>query len=391
MNSAMYEARLDCKVLFVDDDRNLLQGYKRQLHKLFPIETASGGNSALIMLEQNGPFAVIVSDMRMPEMDGAAFLTQARVTSPDSVRMMLTGQADMNDAIAAVNEGQLFRFLTKPCSPEVLAKAINDGIDQYKLVIAEKELLNKTLKGTIKLLVDIVSLLSPHTFSRSLRLRSLAVKIANRLHVKDPWQVDVAALLCQIGTVTVPADILEKRVSGQSLTQAEQDIYLKHLQIGKDLLANIPRLETIALAILYQEKRFDGIGPPVDQIQGRNIPLLARILKVVLDYDDSLIIGKSHEDALQILRDQECRYDPDVLAALRAEVMDADEGFVIKDIEAKDIKIGMIVAEDIRTKTNLLLVPKRHEVSQTIRICVLNFAEKGNVREPVRIIESIDS
>ena len=104
-------------ILCVDDDANLLEGLKRQLRKQFTLETALSGEAGLVVVKEDGPFAVVVSDMRMPGMNGARFLAQVRAMAPDTVRILLTGQTDIQDAIVAVNEGHIFRFLTKPCPP----------------------------------------------------------------------------------------------------------------------------------------------------------------------------------------------------------------------------------------------------------------------------------
>src|SRR5829696_4359 len=135
------------KILCVDDERNVLEAYQRSLRKEFHIEIATSGAEGLAAVESQGPYAVIVSDMRMPGMDGIRFLAKVKEKAPDSVRIMLTGNADQQTAIEAVNEGNIFRFLTKPCPPETLAKALSAGLQQYWLVVAEKELLEKTLSG----------------------------------------------------------------------------------------------------------------------------------------------------------------------------------------------------------------------------------------------------
>jgi signal transduction histidine kinase len=127
------------KILWVDDDENLLASYRRQLRNKFPVMTAAGGEQGLRIIGAEGPFAVIVSDFRMPGMDGVQFLSKAREAAPDSVRMLLTGYADLQTAIDAVNQGNIFRLLTKPCAPDVLLAALTAGITQYRLIISERE------------------------------------------------------------------------------------------------------------------------------------------------------------------------------------------------------------------------------------------------------------
>ena len=112
------------KVLFVDDEPNVLAAYERQLRKQFDVVTMQGGEAGLQAVTMSGPYAVVVSDFRMPNMDGIEFLSRVKGISPDTVRMILTGYADVQTAIEAVNEGNVFRFLTKQCPPDSLAKAV---------------------------------------------------------------------------------------------------------------------------------------------------------------------------------------------------------------------------------------------------------------------------
>jgi DNA-binding NtrC family response regulator len=157
------------KVLFVDDDQNILASHQRMFRKQFALHTAMGGEEGLGSIAAHGPFAVIVSDMQMPIMNGVKFLTKARKLAPDSVRMILTGYADMQTAIEAVNEGHIFRFLTKPCHPEALAKALTAGIAQYRLLTAEKEL---TEKGILGITGQTTILDASPVLQQSIRLRN---------------------------------------------------------------------------------------------------------------------------------------------------------------------------------------------------------------------------
>jgi FixJ family two-component response regulator/GGDEF domain-containing protein len=131
------------KILFVDDEPAVLDGYRRMLHREFEVDTAVGGEVGLSMIHDCGPYCVVISDMRMPGMNGAEFLYQVRQKSPDTVRMLLTGGTDLNAAIDAVNEGNIFRFLTKPCSKETIVEAIHIGLDQYHSITTEKKLAKK--------------------------------------------------------------------------------------------------------------------------------------------------------------------------------------------------------------------------------------------------------
>ena len=159
------------KILLVDDDNNILDGYRRSLSREFVMETAMGGQQALKLAADNGPYAVVVSDMRMPGMDGIQLLSKIKAQSPDTIRVMLTGNADIDTAINAINEGNIFRFLNKPCSKEMMAKTLTAALVQYRLVTAEKQLLEQTLSGSIQVLTEVLSLVNPAAFSRAERAR----------------------------------------------------------------------------------------------------------------------------------------------------------------------------------------------------------------------------
>ena len=135
------------KILFVDDEQHILTSYRRIFRKDYQISSALGPELALDIIQEKGPFAIVISDMRMPVMNGVQLLSKIKELSPDTVRIMLTGFADFNTAMEAVNEGNIFRFLTKPCPPDTLQKVIKDALRQYQLIKVEQELLNKTLKG----------------------------------------------------------------------------------------------------------------------------------------------------------------------------------------------------------------------------------------------------
>jgi FixJ family two-component response regulator/GGDEF domain-containing protein len=131
------------KILFVDDEPAVLDGYQRLLRNQFRVSAALGGEQALTLIQSTGPFAVVISDMRMPGMNGAQFLARVREQAPNTVRMLLTGHADLDVAIEAVNEGKIFQFLTKPCEREILVKAIRSGLETYRVAVAEKEIVHK--------------------------------------------------------------------------------------------------------------------------------------------------------------------------------------------------------------------------------------------------------
>ena len=174
------------KVLFVDDDPNILAGFQRQLRKQFLIETALGP-LRLEALKNHHDYAVVVADMRMPEMTGVEFLVQVKAAAPDLVRMMLTGNADQATAVEAVNQGSIFRFLNKPCSNEQLTAALEAGLRQHELITAERELLEHTLSGSLKVLTEILAMVEPKAFGQADALRNRMRSLGRVLKINQSW------------------------------------------------------------------------------------------------------------------------------------------------------------------------------------------------------------
>jgi len=312
------------KILLVDDDLNIIGGYKRNLRNYFHIHTATSPKTALQVLKENEDIAVIVSDFSMPEMNGIRFLTKVKEQLPDSVRMLLTGNADLSMAIKAVNEGNIFRFLTKPCDQETLKSSINQGIDQYKLITAEKELLGSTLRGSLKILIDVLTMVNPTNFSKSILIRNLAKKLLTRLHIRENWEIDIACLLSQIGCVGIPTEIIEKRHSGKRLTTEEEQLFMSQAQIGNNLLKNIPRLENIAFAIAMQYKSLGDIisirNTHTDSVANERIIFISCLLKILNDYFYFLEIEADEKKAVELLVKNKSEYNEGMLNALKSEL-----------------------------------------------------------------------
>jgi response regulator RpfG family c-di-GMP phosphodiesterase len=183
------------------------------------------------LIESKGPFAVVVSDMRMPEMNGARFLAKVNEIAPDTVRMVLSGQADLDSTVAAVNEGHIFRFLMKPCDTEKLVQSINSGIDQYNLVNAEKHLLENTLNATVKVLVEVLGLINPSAQQRASQIEKYADAASTSLNLPGAWKYRLAAMLSQVGCITLPAETLSKVYGGQPLSDEENKLYEPDLEV----------------------------------------------------------------------------------------------------------------------------------------------------------------
>jgi response regulator RpfG family c-di-GMP phosphodiesterase len=376
------------KVLLVDDEENVLLAYTRVLRRRFQLQVALGGADALTVIQRDGPFAVVVSDMRMPGMDGVELLSQVKQLAPDSIRIMLTGNADQATAIDAVNRGSIFRFLNKPCDAEVLAQTLEAGIHQYSLVTAEKQLLEQTLKGALAMLVELLSILDPITFGRAQTLAELAEAVARDLDMPAPWVLGIASILSQIGILTVPDAVVSKIHTGRFLNSAEREIANRVPEIGSNLIRHIPRLEEVAEAIFYMNKNVNGTGFPADDRKGEEIPLGGRILRVVTDYLN-LLPGKPGPAAT--VADMEFRsawYDLAVVRSLarvlKRQEPDEDETRLL-EVTLKELRIGQLLEREIETRAGLLLLPAGTRLGMTHLEKLRNFARLGGIREPILV------
>jgi response regulator RpfG family c-di-GMP phosphodiesterase len=320
------------KILIVDDEQNLLDSLKRQLRKDFQIETALGPEEGLKAIPSQGPFAVIVSDLRMPVMDGIEFLYRAEKIAPESVRVILTGNADLQNAIQAVNKGNIYRFLTKPCSTKILTSVLNQGVEQYRLVTTEKELqeknkrlveltgkqneelkeLNKDLEkkvlertreldekneslkkvndelqrsvmDSVRLLSSLVGSLSPKLGMHMKNVADFSKKIAEALALeKDQVEsIEIAAMIHDIGLIGVSQILWQK--DEKEMKSSEFEGYCYHPVIASICLESVKSLEEVQQIVLHHHEHFDGGGYPAG-LKGREIPLGSRIIGVAGDY-----------------------------------------------------------------------------------------------------------
>ena len=385
------------KILFVDDEPNILAGFRRQLRGKFEVETCACPVEALEMISNDKEFAVIVSDMQMPKKNGIAFLAEVKTICPGAIRLMLTGNSDQETASRAVNEGAIFRFVNKPVEKEDLVAILEAALEQYHLVNAERELFKSTLSGGVKVLTDILSLLDPKAYRRILALREPARIIATELNMARPWDVELAVMLSNIGSIVVPSVLQEKELSGEELSEEEQEILAQVPEVGQKLLSNIPRLELVAEMVYYQNKRSDGEGIPRDEVKGEQIPVGARILKFLKDLSQLESRGVAKHDALDQLAERTGWYDPDVVAAaqqvFRSENTEPiqetkPEGENLRTVTLAQMNIGCTLRSDVETSDGVLLATAGQVVDETVFERIRNYAKVVGIKEPLLI--SID-
>ena len=373
------------RILFVDDEPKVLDAYRRTLRKSFAVVTAQSAREALRLLESEGPFPVIVSDMQMPEINGVELLTAVKKKYPDTVRLMLTGNSDQKTAVSAINSSDVYRFLNKPCTPENMASAIRAALSHYNLIKAEHKLLEDTVKGSIKALVEILSIVNPKIFGHASTIRNYVVKCADALNITSKWELEAAALLGQIGTVTLPDTMLERVLKGSPLSEDESSLYEKHPETAAQLINKIPRLEGISRTILYQNKGYDGSGKPDDGTAGADIPFGARLLKPVMDLVAGEAAGLSSEEAWARLQLNSKLYDPEILKVIERVIANASEK-TIREISVMQLRENMTIASDVVTSTGTLLVKKGQAISHSMVARLINFSRNSLISDKVNVL-----
>ena len=401
-------------ILCVDDEVNILEGLQDNLRRKFKVHTASSGAEGLAVLKSEGPFPVVISDMRMPEMNGAEFLSQVRNLYPDSMRILLTGQSDIESAISAVNEGQIFRFLTKPCETDNLASVIQLAVEQNQLGRLEKDLLENTLQGCVEALVEVLQLTNPAAFSRTNRIRDYVNHMVSDLGLPGRWQFEIAALLSQIGFVTLPSETIKKLFAGQSLNDDELALVEEHPVVAYRLISRIPRLESIASMILKQrdsDRSNTQASDAIDEVAlaekcvteesdlvvnestnskaedaEETIRIGALMLRLASEYDANIGREFSHEQTIELLGQSN---GPEVVRFIdslsKITVHTVSKAAVFKMVNVKDLCRGMVLDQEVTDSNGLLLMASGQLVTDTVIHRLSVFARRGSLEEPIRV------
>lgn len=388
------------KILLVDDEENILRSCRRVLRlEPFDVETTTSPEEALHRLGLE-TFAAIVSDQRMPQMEGTALLAKAKEVSPDTVRIILTGYADIQASIEAINRGAVFQYLTKPWKDDDLRSVLRLAVSQFQLIDENRRLqaltqkqnaelrqwneslevrveertrevvrlneeLEKSLLGSIRVLAELGELHSSVIGSHSKRVAALAKKVGEAMGLESRalFELEIAATLHDIGKIGIAPEILLKSAAARKPQEVE--ILRKHPAFGEKILAMVPNLGTAARSVRHHHENFDGTGYP-DGLRGEKIPLSSRIIAAVDAYDNALnaknvFENSSPEKALaSVLARCPSDLDPEIVAQLRKVVVGTTMDQSGSDVEItwRDLREGMTLARDLRSAKGLLLVPR---------------------------------
>lgn len=355
------------KVLLVDDEPLLLEALERTLDEQFDVRTATGGERGLDCLRAEPDIAVVVSDMRMPGMDGAAFLARVPELVPMTARILLTGQADLRDASRAVNGGGLFRFILKPCPPHELVAALRAGVEHCRLQRVERDLLEQTVKGSIQLLVQVLELTAPTTFKTGATTRRIAAHLAEGVGIRETWPIEAAALLAPLGCVTLGDEVVEK---GRHLrvSPADQATYRAHAAVGARLLRQVPRL--------------DGVAGLVEAQYGGAATLPEAIVQVAVAAAELYHGGVRRAELPSAVGKRLRSVDRRLLALLETAPLGGDGEIALR---LEQLRPGSTLAADVKARSGTLIASAGTEVTYILIERLLRFHERLGIEEPIRV------
>lgn len=375
------------RLLFVDDESSLLEGIERTLRPMrneWTVVCMESGAAALEQLRLES-FAVIVSDMRMPVMNGVEVLRRAQTISPDTVRIMLTGNADGSTPVEAINHGQVFRFINKPCEPAALKQALTDAVERHRLITAEKTILQETVQGAIGVLTEVLSLVNPVAFGRSARIARYVRAMTSRLALHDAWRFEVAAMLSLIGCVTLPSELVEAGSLGQPMNEAERRKFRDHPICAAKLIKAIPRLEVVADIVASQNDAFDKRPDPRALSEWDPVRLGGDMLRVAAALDRLVARGLRPTAALGKLREVLPRCDRRLLDAVAA-LGDQVETARLAHVAVRCLMPGMVLEQDVRTTSGLLVVTAGQEVSEPMVERLTMLAAAGTIPKTIEVL-----
>ena len=392
-------------LLLVDDEPAILSALRR-LFRLagYRILTAESGAEGLELLAAQA-VDLVISDMRMPEMDGATFLAAVRQHSPETIRILLTGYADLSSTVAAINEGEIYRYVAKPWNDQDLTLLVHDALERRALLrenarldavtraqneelralnagleakVAERTAAlsaalgraddaHRQLRQSFTAMVRVFSELSEAgtaSAGHGRRVAELARSIARQLQLDDATQqtVMLAGLLHDLGKVGLSAELLAK--SRARLSADERTVLMHHPKRAESLLTGIPSLRDVARLIRHHHESFDGSGFP-DRLVGLAIPLGSRILCVANDYDGLLrgtsVAGRplSHRETVEfMLANRGKRYDPPVVEALVNVVAGSEAVADDLAVNTAQLRVGMVLSADLVHPEGYLLLAR---------------------------------
>ena len=363
-------------ILCVDDEPALVEGLRRHLDSEYDVCVAYSGFEAMARLQGERLFSAIVSDMRMPGMDGVTFLKEAAALHPRTSRILLTGQADLPSAIAAINEGKLFRFLLKPCAKDTILRAIADGVRQFELLQAERELLEQTLRQSLGAMAEALSLVVPTAAQPFLKVRRLARELCKKLQIDDAWEVEIACMFSHIATLTLRDEVLGDLVHNRDRDPQTLRPLSQGNVVAQRLTAQIPRLGMV-------RDLLRGAGR-LDRSKSEQFDMAVWIVNLCAEYGRCLVAGMSVSSALTYVQAKASEV-PERLQEVLKGMSQPAEASNDRSVFFQDLRPGMTLVEPVYMTDGVLLVVADSEVTNPLIEQLRPFAISKRLVEPLVI------
>ena len=356
------------KILCVDDEESILKGFQLNLRKDFELHLASNGAEGLEVFDREQGFALVLSDMRMPQMNGATMLSEIKKRDPEVVTVLLTGHTDFESAMSAVNEGSIFRMLSKPCPPEMLIKVLGDGLAQHDLVKSKRILLDQTLRGAVDALAQSLSTAKPLFFGRAQRVRRIANELSEMINLNDAWRVDIASIFSQLAYISLPEAVSEDVYHKKDLTPQVKEMVARFPEDTQKLIGKIPGLEDVGeiLVKLAVQHRFE-------EDDGSGIRKAASILRVALDFDYYEEQGHDRSLIVQTLKSRKDDYDPEITECLSQLLVVAEQKYRLEEILIRRLEVGMRLAQELRLEDGFLVASCGADVDRQLLKVIRNY------------------
>lgn len=360
------------RVLFVDDDRALLNTLERNLGFSFPVSIAESGKKALEMIHDGEGFAVVMVDMRMPEMDGIELIKQARKIAPNTVYLMLTGNQDLASATRAVNDGHVYRFLNKPCEMNELKAAIESARHHYDMLMSEKELLQNTFVGAIGVLTETIDSMQTDVVD-SASISATVDTLAKAIDLDESWERQLAAKLSLVGLAMMPETKSQVLRRAPTHSSEHLDVFREMTDVAVRMIERIPRLEGVA-EILRLQTEGDGRLKIGDQSR----QVAATLLRVAFYWDLLRKNGLPPRTAVSEIQFVLPELPNRVTAALQA--LDQEPvGQTKVDVSPQDLEEGMVLVEDVIAESGALMVSRGRRLTRPIVEKLQQFAASATM------------
>jgi putative two-component system response regulator len=378
-------------VLVVDDDPVVRKLTRDILMKVADaVHVVSCGEDALRVAPQLDPDLILL-DVTMPGIDGFEVCTQLRA-NPQTREVPIIMVTALNDRASRLRgiEAGADDFLTKPYDRMELRARVKTilRVNRYRRLMEEREQRQRAWQGALKVLSEMFAMREPDTFGVAQRVERRAIDLARRLRIQDTDSIRLAAMFCQLGRLVIPDSVLTKAASNLHLSRAEQGMMRAIPESSSTILANIPELRGISKIVYWQDKNYDGTGFPLDDLDGRTIPVASRIIRVARDFEQLIEDGLSSDEAQLRLHAHDRWYDPAVLTALDAQLLDEAAEFAMRAMTVRlaDLRIGMEILEDIiTTDDRLVVVGAGTAITGPMLERLHNFARIKGIREPIVI------